>query len=84
MYRAGNLTLPTNQTIPYFGTWTYEGCLPVSRLTFSEKYGDEILTFFNIVVGISDPNVFIPRRECLTEKEYALRHVLYGTQSKNN
>jgi len=84
LYRGGNYTLPTNETVPYIGTWTYQGCLPVSRVTVSEERGNEILSFFDVTVGISDPNVFIPRRECLTENEYALRNVLFGRPSKKN
>ena len=84
IYRGGNFTTPTNETIPYMGTWTYKGCLPVSRLSFSEKYGNEVLSFYDITIGISDPNVFIPRRECLTEKEYAMRHALFGAPIKKN
>jgi len=84
IYRGGNFTLPTNETISYIGTWTYEGCLPVSRATSSEKYGNEILSFFDIIVGIGDPNVFIPRQECLTEQEYAMRNILFGTAIKKN
>ncbi|CAF1981119.1 unnamed protein product [Rotaria magnacalcarata] len=81
---GGNFTLPNNETIPYIGTWTYRGCLPVSRTTYSEKYGNEVLSFYDLTVGISDPNVFIPRSECLTEKEYATRHTLFGTTNKKN
>jgi hypothetical protein len=76
------MTIPTNESIAYMGTWTYRGCLPVSRLTFSEKYGNEILSFYDLTVGISDSNVFIPRQECLTEKEYANRKVLFGAPVK--
>ena len=84
IHRGGNFTLPTHETIPYISTWTYQGCLPVSRTTFSEKYGNEILSFYDLTVGISDPNVFIPRQECLTEQEYAMRHVLFGAPTKRN
>ena len=82
IHRGGNFTLPNNETLAYIGTWTYRGCLPVSRLTFSEKYANEVLSFYDITVGISDPNVFIPRRECLTEKEYAMRSTLFGAPIK--
>ncbi len=85
IYRGGNFTIPTtNETIPYIGTWTYQGCLPVSRTTFSEKYGNELLSFYDLTAGISDPNVFIPRPECLTEKEYAMRQALFGTPIKKS
>ncbi len=78
------MTLPTNETLPYVGTWTYKGCIPVTRLTFSEKYGNEILSFFDVTFGIGDPNVFIPRRACLTEKEYAMRNILFGKPAIKN
>ncbi|CAF1073955.1 unnamed protein product [Rotaria sordida] len=81
---GGNLTLPTNETLRYVGTWTHQGCLPVSRTTYSEKYGNEILSFYDLTVGISDPNVFIPRRECLTEQEYAMRNTLFDKLTKKH
>lgn len=84
MHRSGNLTLPNNETLPYIGTWTREGCIMVSRIITSEKYGNEILTVFDATVGISDPNVFIPRRECLTEQEYAMRDALFDKPTKKN
>lgn len=84
LYRSGNFTLPTNETLPYVGTWTYRACLPVSRSTFSEKYGNEILSFYDLTTGISDPNVFIPRPECLSEEEYAKRHILFGVPAKKD
>lgn len=71
-----------NETIPYISTWTYKGCLPVSRTTYSQKYGNEVLSFYDLTVGISDPNVFIPRQECLSAQEYAMRQALFGTPAK--
>ncbi|CAF2488201.1 unnamed protein product [Rotaria sp. Silwood2] len=81
---GGNFTLPSNETIAYVGTWTYRGCLPVSRTTYSEKYGNEMLSFYDLTVGISDPNVFIPRPECLKAEEYAMRNTLFGTPTKKH
>jgi len=52
--------------IVYLGTWTYEACLPVSSFYFS--VADKLNThtqYFDITPGLADPNVFIPRRECL-------------------
>ncbi|CAF1391969.1 unnamed protein product [Adineta steineri] len=79
---GGNFTTPTNDTIDYVSTWTYRGCLPVSRTTYSEKYGSSHLSWYDITVGISDPNVFIPRRECLTNFEWENRFTLFGTPNK--
>jgi hypothetical protein len=73
-----------NDTIRTFGSWTYQACLPVHRVTHSSRYGRSQTEFFDITAGIRDPNVFIPRRECLTEKEYAMRHVLFGTPAEKN
>ncbi|CAF3430482.1 unnamed protein product [Rotaria sp. Silwood1] len=81
---AGNFTLPSNDTIDYISTWTYRGCLPVSRTSFSQKFGTSHLSFYDITVGISDPNVFIPRRECLTSEEWDMRHTLFGTPAKKH
>jgi hypothetical protein len=65
-------------------TWTYRGCLPVSRTTFSEKYGVSHLSFYDITAGIHDPNVFIPRRECVSDEEWAQRYTLFGTPTKKD
>jgi hypothetical protein len=82
MNRGGNHTTPSNDTVRTFGTWTYQACLPVNFIRHSTQYGRTQSSFFDIVAGISDPNVFIPRRECLTEKEYAMRHALFGAPPK--
>jgi len=79
---GGNHTTPTNDTVRTFGTWTYQACLPVHFVSHNSRYGRSQTSFFDIVAGISDPNVFIPRRECLSEKEYAMRHVLFGAPPK--
>ncbi|CAF0898910.1 unnamed protein product [Brachionus calyciflorus] len=52
--------------IDYTGAWTYEACLPVSSHYFSKEENINTHTnFFDIVPGIDNPNVFIPRKECL-------------------
>ncbi|CAF1387882.1 unnamed protein product [Adineta steineri] len=79
---GGNHTTPSNDTVRSFGTWTMRGCLPVRHISHSAQYGRTETSFFDITAGISDPNVFIPRRECLTEKEYAMRDILFGTPTK--
>ncbi|CAF0959794.1 unnamed protein product [Rotaria magnacalcarata] len=77
-----NHTTPSNDTVRTFGTWTYRACLPVSFISHSTQMGRTQSSFFDIVAGISDPNVFIPRPECLTAKEYAMRDTIFGTPAK--
>jgi len=79
---SSNHTGPANDTVRTFGTWTYQACLPVRRVSHSSAYGRSELSFFDVTAGIHDPNVFIPRPECLTEEEHANRHVLFGTPKK--
>ena len=50
----------------YMGVWTYEGCLPVYLITSSQGGGvDRHVSFYDIIPGIGNPNVFTPRPECL-------------------
>ena len=78
MFRGGNFTTPSNDTIEYISQWTYNGCLPVHRTTFSQKYGTSHLSFFDVTIGLRDPNVFIPRRECLSAYEWEHRYEIFG------
>jgi hypothetical protein len=80
--RGGNHTTPTNDTVRSFGTWTYQACLPVRVVRYSAQYGRSETSFFDITAGISNPNVFIPRPECLTQEEYANRDALFGTPER--
>jgi len=80
--RSTNFTTPTNDTVRSFGTWSYLGCLPIRFIDHSAQFGRTEISFYDITVGIRDPSVFIPRRECLTEEEYAMRHVLFGQTPK--
>ena len=57
-------------------------CLPVSQSILSSQYGRTQVSFYDITAGISNPDVFIPRRECLTEQEYAMRDKLFRGTSK--
>lgn len=50
----------------------------MTRTTFSAKYGISHLSFYDVTAGIPDPNVFIPRRECLTADEWEKRDTLFG------
>jgi hypothetical protein len=42
------------------------------------------LSFYDVTVGISDPSVFIPRRECLSDEEWENRYTLFGTPAIKN
>lgn len=48
----------------YLGSWTAKGCLPVSNSMVHAQYGVILQSFYDVTLGISDPNVFIPPREC--------------------
>ena len=64
--RTGNETRPINQTATYVSTWTYDTCLPVFDITF-EPYGStDFRYFYDISVGIKDPEVFIPPPQCFS------------------
>jgi hypothetical protein len=80
--RASNHTGPANDTVRIFGTWIYQTCLPVRHISHSSQFGRTERSFFDITAGIHNPNVFIPRQECLTQEEYAIRDVLFGKPSK--
>ncbi len=82
IHRGGNYTTPSNDSIRDIGTWTYAHCLPVNIVRYSQQYGRTQTSFFDIVPNISNPNVFIPRKECLTEEDYSLRDIIFGKASK--
>jgi hypothetical protein len=74
--RGGNHTGPANDTVRSFGTWTYQGCLPVRHVSHSSVFGRTETSFYDIVAGIPDPSVFIPRPECLTAEENSMRDII--------
>jgi len=84
IFRGGNYTTPANETGQYISTWTYLGCVPLGRTTFSRRNGISQLSFYDVTLGIRDPNVFIPRRECLSDAEWANRYTLFGTPTNKN
>ena len=83
MFRGGNFTRQ-NETIQFMSSWTYIACIPIGRTTFSKTYGISNLQFYDVTAGISNPNVFIPRRECLSAEEWDNRFTLFGTPAKKN
>ena len=52
--------------IDYSGVWTYEACLPVNIIYSSDTLSlHRHVAFFDITLGIDNPAVFEPRKECL-------------------
>ncbi|CAH1261897.1 EPDR1 [Branchiostoma lanceolatum] len=49
----------------FFGAYTVEGCIPIQDEFYSNRTGLVTTLFFDVTGGISDPNVFIPPRECM-------------------
>ncbi|XP_031564127.1 mammalian ependymin-related protein 1-like [Actinia tenebrosa] len=43
---------------------TTEGCIPVQSWVYTEDYGVINFSFYNVVVGIEDPAMFIPPSNC--------------------
>jgi hypothetical protein len=76
--RSGNETVSQNKTVTFIGTWTYEACLPVSDTSVDPVFGISHTSFYDVSGGISDPNVFIPPRACLTDEEYSMRHSIFA------
>ncbi|XP_062609053.1 mammalian ependymin-related protein 1-like [Saccostrea cucullata] len=50
----------------YTGLVSSPDCFPIQNIHFSQKYGFEQSTYYDIKVGISDPQLFLPPRECTT------------------
>ncbi len=78
IFRGGNFTNQQNETISYIGSYTYQGCVPVDRTLFGRTLGIAHIGFYDVTAGIRDPNVFIPRRECLSDEEWENRQTLFG------
>ncbi|XP_054914553.1 ependymin-like [Poeciliopsis prolifica] len=53
-----------NTTVKYMSTVTEFGCVPVTTLVHSSRDGWMITSFFNNVMGLSDPQHLIPPRFC--------------------
>lgn len=52
--------------INYRGIWTYEACIPINIVYYSDTTNlDSHISFYDVTPGIRDPNVFTPRPECL-------------------
>ncbi|XP_050407103.1 mammalian ependymin-related protein 1 [Patella vulgata] len=50
---------------PYFIAVTQPGCFPVQFGYYSEQTGYDHRTFIDVTLGVPDPNVFIPPKECI-------------------
>ncbi|KAI1898501.1 hypothetical protein AGOR_G00073000 [Albula goreensis] len=52
----------------YMTTVTEHGCLPVSSLYHTEETGWMVISYFDNLIGIEDPQVFFPPPFCQTAK----------------
>ncbi|XP_046333353.2 mammalian ependymin-related protein 1-like [Haliotis rufescens] len=50
---------------PYYMTMTGADCLPIQTGFFSNETGAVVRYFYDVSIGISDPDVFIPPKECV-------------------
>ncbi|XP_062502248.1 mammalian ependymin-related protein 1-like [Corticium candelabrum] len=48
----------------FHGTFTVNGCVPISHSYQSTISGYRTTRYFDVTLGIQDPNVFIPPKEC--------------------
>jgi hypothetical protein len=50
----------------WYGVYTPRevGCVPVSDEFHDEQVGRVVTNFFDVVLGISDPNIFVPDQSC--------------------
>ncbi|XP_074654601.1 mammalian ependymin-related protein 1-like [Tubulanus polymorphus] len=48
----------------YLGVWTLKDCIPIHDTFISKRFGLIQTSLFDVVLGIVDPNVFIPPKEC--------------------
>ncbi|XP_029609445.1 ependymin [Salmo trutta] len=60
----GERATPTGGKDKWLSTFTEFGCIPVSTTYYTDKTGWVLTTFFNIVVGIDDPQQFFPPKFC--------------------
>ncbi|KAI8486651.1 Mammalian ependymin- protein 1 [Branchiostoma belcheri] len=49
----------------WVGVFTYTGCVPVNDMFYSNRTGRVTTEFFDVTLGLSNPDVFIPPRECI-------------------
>ena len=49
----------------FYGVVSSPDCVPIEYAFYSQRTSLITTTFFDINVGITDPNVFIPPRECM-------------------
>ncbi|KAJ8008125.1 hypothetical protein DPEC_G00101510 [Dallia pectoralis] len=64
----GEHVTPTGGKDKWMTTFTEFGCIPVSTTYYTDKTDWVLTTFFNIVVGIDDPQEFIPPTFCQSAK----------------
>ncbi|XP_041738353.2 ependymin [Coregonus clupeaformis] len=59
----GEVATPSGKD-KWMSTFTEFGCIPVSSTYYTDKTGWTLTTFFNIVIGIMDPQEFFPPKFC--------------------
>ena len=75
--RTGNQTIPLNETAKYIGVWTYAECLPVSNISFEPNGSINYIRYYDVTLGIDDPNVFIPPQQCFLGKNHPGLHTIF-------
>jgi len=61
----------------YTGLVTYPDCYPVQNIYISRQYGFEHSDYFDLNIGITDLNVFVPPQECvMAEKKMSFKPVV--------
>ena len=75
--RAGNQTIPFNKTARYLGVWTYEECIPVSNISFEPNGSINYIRYYDLTLGINEPNVFVPPEQCFHAKKRPISHTIF-------
>lgn len=61
---SGNFTFGDLKGDAFYGLATYPGCVPVRSVIFGKTIGFLQTDFFDINIGIRDPNIWIPPSIC--------------------
>ncbi|XP_074649499.1 mammalian ependymin-related protein 1-like [Tubulanus polymorphus] len=48
----------------YSAVWTEKDCIPIQQILISKHHGTVQTSYFDVLLGNQDPNVFIPPQEC--------------------
>ncbi|CAF0830176.1 unnamed protein product [Adineta ricciae] len=80
---TGKEIIPINETARYIDTWTRNSCLPVSNIVFEPSGSVNHLRYYDVTLGINDPNVFIPPEKCFTDERHPVQYFPFGILRKN-